>query len=420
MSAVRPSLGFGRLCVLSLLAILAWAALGRVDRTSAALGEVVPSGRVRRVEHLEGGIVREILAREGDVVEAGQPLVVLEQDVSASDLAGLELRLEYLALNEARLSAEASGLTPEFPAAGDLARPGLLQEIAALHQARMERYEREQAALAAAVAEAEQDGLRVAARRESLEAVLGLLNQEVALSAGLLADDLTTEQNHLQLLREQSEAAGRLDEAAAAQVQAEAALAEAKERLERLSHAFREDAAQELAEVRQSLAQLREREARIADSVDRTVVRSPVAGVVQALAVISRGEVVEPGETLALVVPVGEALVVEARINVADIGYVSPGQPARIKALGQDSGTWGALDGVVASVSPDAAVGQDGSTGYQVRIATMQTAFTRGERSQELTPGMPVLVTIHTGSRSVLKSVLAPLLDAASLALRER
>ncbi|THB69466.1 MAG: HlyD family type I secretion periplasmic adaptor subunit [Desulfovibrio sp.] len=422
-----PSRSMWLLCVAALALALAWAVLGRVDRTSTAWGEVVPSGRVRRVEHLEGGIVSEILVREGDQVQQGDVLLVLEETHPGADLEEIVTRMDLLALEQARLQAEANaaegwedGPGPEFPDEARDRHPDFTALCHELYLNRMIQRENELSAQELAVQGARHDVERFEARIGPLEQALALVNEQVAISSNLLAEDLTTELKHLELLRERSNLSGSMEETLAELAEANAALAEEEERFQRIDRAFQEQTTQQLAEVRQELAELEQRHARYSDSMARTLVRSPVAGVVQAMAVTARGEVVEPGETVALIVPLGEALVIEANVPVSDIGYVAVGQEATIKLAGQDAGRFSGLPGRVLSVSPSAVVDSGGGIGYLARIEANATAFMRDNERYDLYPGLPVVVTIHTGHWPVLTRLLAPLSNAWSQALGER
>ena len=183
---------------------------------------------------------------------------------------------------------------------------------------------------------------------------------------------------------------------------------------------FAEEARQELEDKRRRLNELNQRLGKFEDSLKRTTLRSPVDGVVKTLHVVTRGGVVRPGGDVVEIVPGEDRLVVEARLPIQDIGYVRPGQVARLKLASPDAVRFGSLDGTVTVVSPDTVITQQGQAFYKVRLETEQTYFERGPVRYQLYPGMQIMASILTGERTVLEYLLTPFLYAMDSALEER
>ncbi|MDY7001037.1 MAG: HlyD family type I secretion periplasmic adaptor subunit [Thermodesulfobacteriota bacterium] len=409
------------LCVSLCVLFLIWSAVGKLDIVSTAQGRVIPSTKVKSVQHLEGGIVSEILVKEGDRVSPGQKLVVLEETAQGSSVEELEVRINSLAAEAARLEAEAQGLDePVFPEDLVLHHPEIVDEATELFNARRTRLENDLAVERENVIQREQDISEIKARLRNAKKSLKLVREQIKISEELLKDNLTTKYKHLSFQREESQLKGKVEQDGAALPRAESSLAESKERLKRVTHSFQEDARKDLKKVNRELEEFTQRLRKFKDTLKRTVIRSPVHGVVKTLHIVTIGGVVKPGMDIVEVVPLSDRLVVEAHLPIQDIGYVQVGQKAKVTLASQDAGRFGKLDGLVVQVSPDTFTTPDGRTFYSVRIETEEDSFVRGNFEYKLIPGMLVTAYIHTGERTVLEYFLSPFLESMDQAMQER
>lgn len=419
--AERATHMFFGLCAGLVVAFFAWSAIGRLDVVSAALGEVIPSSQVKSVQHLEGGIVREILVREGDRVKQGQPMVALEPVASGADVEELRVRVSSLRAEIARLESEAKGLpAPQFP--DDLRRdhPELIAQATAFFKTRKNRLESQ---LAGQREEIQQQGRtieEVSARLRNNRQRLKLLAEQIGISEALMKDQLTNRLQHLDLLKEASTLKGKIDEDVAGLERARAAKKGGENKLKLVRDSFVEKVREDLEEKRRSLDEYANRFRKYEDSLKRTVLRSPVDGIVKTLHVVTVGGVVAPGGTVADVVPEGDRLIVEARLPTQEIGYVHPGQVAVVTLASSDAVRFGQLKGEVILVSPDTIQGEDRIPYYKVRIATERDFFERAGARYRLVPGVQVLCSIRTGQRSVLAYLTDPFRRSMMTALRER
>lgn len=407
-------------CVALVVVFFSWASLGRLDVVSSAMGEVVPSSQVKSVQHLEGGIVRAILVREGDTVTEGQTLVELEPTKSGADVDELEIRLAALGVTMARLEAEASGADLSFPDELSAADPDLIRQARDLFLTRRERLENELRVQRELVAQRDQEIKEVRARVRNNRKSLKFLDEQIEISQKLLKLDLTNRMKHLELLKEASDLKGRIEEDGALLPKAQAAQKEAKARLDAIRAAFREDARRDLEEATRSHKELTQRLRKLADSLRRTVLRAPVDGIVKTVHVATRGGVVQPGKTVVDIVPAGDRLVIEARLPTHDIGFVRPGQEAKVRLASAEAGRFDSLTGEVVRVSPDTLLTNEGQPFYKVRIETKESFFERGGLRYDLFPGMQVQCAIRTGSRTVLQYLLDPYVSSLEEAMGER
>jgi adhesin transport system membrane fusion protein len=409
------------LCALAMASFLAWAGVFKLDIISVADGQVVPSSRVQVVQHLEGGIVREILVREGEKVAPEQPLVILEQTISGAGVEELQSRITALRLEIASLEAQAQKRSePAFDP--DLLRDhsDLVEQAASLFRATLASQSNEVAAQRQLIAQREHALSEISARIRNARDNLKLVDEQVALSAELLRDSLTTQHKHLAYLRDQGELRSRIEEDQSALAGARSALSEARVKLEKIESAFQESVESRLRDARQLLEESSQRLRRLADSLNRTVIRSPVEGVVKTLHVTTLGGVLGPGQSVAEIVPSEDRLIIEAKLSITDIGYVKVGQSAAVRLMGRESSVYGKIDGSVIHVAPDSTLAQDGRVYYLVRVETQQDHFTSGDATYQLFPGMAVMAHIHTGKRTVLQYITEPFAARFTGAMQER
>ncbi|CDK99935.1 Type I secretion membrane fusion protein [Magnetospirillum gryphiswaldense MSR-1 v2] len=398
-----------------------WSALGRIDIVAHATGEVIPSSQVKSVQHLEGGIVAEILVREGQRVAADQPLLALQSISSDAQVDELGVRLTALALDVARLQAEAAGSSDlELPPALLRDHPAESQRTQALFRSRRDNYQSAIASQQKAIGQREQAVAEISARLRNTRNSLGLIDEQVRISNDLLRDNLTNRYNHLALLRDQSNLRSRMDEDAIAVRRGELAIEEARSQINGIRHAHEQEVKEQLAAALREHDELQQRSRRLSDSQSRTVLRSPVDGFVKTLHVVTQGGVIQPGKTVVDIVPADDRLIVEGRLPVYEVGHVSVGQPTRISLSSAESTRFGTIGGTVIHISPDTLVSQDSGAYYRVRVETNADHFASAGQRYQLYPGVQVDISIITGTRSVLDYLLTPFLGYADKALQER
>lgn len=397
-----------------------WGHWGVLDIISLAEGEVAPSSKVKMVQHLEGGIVRNIHVREGDAVQQGQELVTLEPTARDSDLQELQARQASLQAEEQRLLAEASGANHlEFAQSFKNNYPNLVSQAIGLFQNRRRHQENLLLEQRELVSQRQQDIAEIGSRIENQKKRLALVKEQVSISDSLLKRDITNRFGHLDLLKDVSVLEGRLEEDRAALSRSQSALKEAQARLTTRQSAFVAEAETQLEGVRRELKEIDARSGKFNDNLERTVIRAPVEGVVKILRVFTIGGVVKPGDVVLELVPKGDRLVIESKLSTKDIGHVQLGQMAEVRLIGGDAARYGKLTGVVAAISPDTLVTEKGLPFYKVRVETEKTFFQKGENRYLLYPGMIVQILIHTGQRTILEYLLSPFLSGADLAMKE-
>jgi adhesin transport system membrane fusion protein len=398
---------------------IVWASMARIEEVARAQGTVVPSGRARTVETLEGGIVREILVREGDTVAAGQVIARLDDTGSSSSLGELRAQQQALRARALRLEAELNGAdAPDFTASSIPADSALAIRETALFESRTASYLGQRAVLDA---QRQQRTLEISELGAALDRVvenIALLEEEILIKteSGIVprAQLLPVERERLAKLQERDALRSRQEQARSAQTEADARLQEIDLQRRAEINIERSDTLNQLSVIDESIKSA-------TDIVSRAALRAPVAGIVSVLNINTIGAVVAPGEEVMRVVPQEDNLQIDARARPEDVAFLRPDLPAKVKVTSFDFTIYGSLDAVVHRVGADAE--QDEATGeiyFPIIIETTSNTLSRNGESFEIKPGMVATVDILTGERTVLDYILKPFRKARLEALRER
>jgi adhesin transport system membrane fusion protein len=401
-------------------AFLTWAALFEVEEVTRATGRVVPSQQVQVVQSLEGGIVRRIDVRQGDVVEAGQVLMQIDDTALSSQRGELLQQEAALLAEEVRLRAEvAFDRAPVFPE--DLrtrAPEAVLAEMDVL-TSRFDQLDRELSVLEAQRDQRQGDLAELLAGRTKLETVIAPLREELALTESLVETGAVPRIELLRLRSRLAELEGDLAVGRATEPNLVAAIAEAETQIEVARASYVTAARTRLARLGMELAVVQESLRAAEDRVTRTELRAPVRGTVNALNVTTEGQVVQPGAALAEIVPEGDALEIEVDVQPKDVAFIRPGDAASVKISAYDYLVYGALAGEVARIGADTLRDSEGREFFQLTIVTDRTDLGRNGESLPITPGMTATVDIQTGTRTVLSYLVQPVLRMRSEALRD-
>ena len=368
------------LMLAAVVSALTWACLVEVDMVTRAEARVVPDGREQLISSLEGGILRELRVREGEQVAVGQPLALLDPTrFESMQNEGRARRISLLAA-VARLQAEALGKPLAFPAEVLGAR--------ALVQGETESYQ--------ARARALNEAVEINRRSQRL------LERELAMAEGMAGKGLMSEVEVMRVRRQVND----LQQGT-------------QERVNR----FRQDASAELVRLRTELSVIDEQLAGRDDVLRRTVLTSPVRGLVKAIRANTIGGVIAPGAPVIEIVPLGERVLIEARVKPSDIGFIAVGQKVEVKLSAYEATVYGTLKGRVQAISPDAMGGDAdhpaNATWYRTTVLAERGSLKAGGQPLAVIPGMTGSAEINTGQRSVLSFLLRPMLKAKE-AFRER
>ena len=399
------------------LALIVWASLASIDEVTKGDAKVISSRQLQQVQSLDGGVVSAIMVREGQVVEAGQVLLKIDETRATSGARENAAQGFALQARLARLRALAEGSEFKPPAQNGAEEQRILEEERSLYVSRKAELANQQAISQQQLAQRQQELSEVRARRAAAERGLASAQQELSRTRPLLASGAVSEVDIIKLDRDVSRIRGEIEQTGAQSMRAQASISEAQRKLQETEITFRNEARKEMAENMGRLNALNESAVALNDKVDKSQLKSPVRGRVQRLLANTVGGVVQPGKDLVEIVPLDDKLVLEAKVQPRDIAFIRPGQAANVKFTAYDSSIYGGLDAVVENISPDTVVDERGNAYYLVRVQTNQAQL---GKSMPIIPGMTAEVDVLTGKKSVLSYLLKPVLKVQQNALRER
>lgn len=406
------------LSVATVLVLLVWAGLASLDEVTRGEGKVIPSRQIQVLQSMDGGIVSEILVREGQTVKAGDLLLKVDPTRMVSSLR--ENRSQYLALlaKAARLKALADGARFIPPEGMDKEAPEIVEQERQLFESRRSELDATVGVARQQASQRTQELVSVKARREQAAQSYTLTARELEMTRPLAKSGAVSDVELLRLERDVARYRGERDSANSDIPRIEAAINEAMRKIQEVELAFRNTARSELSETNAKLSALSEGSTALADRVKQTDIRSPVNGTAKQLRVNTVGGVVQPGKDLIELVPSDDALLLEARVLPRDIAFLRPGQKAMVKFTAYDFATYGGLDATLEHISADSVLDDKGNAFFLVRVRTLSTSL--GPQKLPIIPGMVAEVDILTGKKTVLSYLLKPILRAKANALTER
>jgi adhesin transport system membrane fusion protein len=406
-------------CVLLLVALV-WARFAVLEEVTTGEGKAIPSSKIQVIQNLEGGIVSEILVREGQVVDKGTVLLRLDDTRFRSNKGESEADRLALTARVERLSAEAEGREMALPEEITREAPQLAEDELSLYRARAQRLDSEQRILSEQLRQKTQELAEFRSKSQQYRSSLGLIQQELNMSQPLVKAGAISQVEILRLQRSAVETRGELQATNLAIPRAESAVSEIERKMDESRLSFRSDAIKELNEARTELSKITSTSKAIDDRVSRTTVVSPVHGVIKQLKVNTIGGVVQPGSDLVEVVPLEDSLLIEARIRPQDVAFLHPGQKAMVKFTAYDYTIYGGLRAGLELISADTITDEEGKSYYLIQVRTEKSHLGKDDHPLLIIPGMVATVDIITGEKSVLDYLLKPVLKARQEAMRER
>lgn len=414
-----PHVLLAAVAVFFILAI-AWAAYFEIEEIARGDGRVITRSQVQVITNLEGGIISEILVREGDVVQKDQPLMRIDPTRFIAAYREGEQGALGLKAKIARLTAEVNRTGFSMPAAVQTGNPTVAQQETALYRARQAELSTKTQILRQQLAQRESELRELQSRSERLAEQLVLVEREFNITAPLVKRGVVSEVELLRLEREQSRTRTELDQARLSIPRAQAAIGEVHSKLADTDAAFRAQAGAELAHAQSEFSKVSEQMPALEDRATRTLVRAPMHGIVKTILNKTVGGVVQPGSPMVEMVPVEDSLLVETRLRPADIAFVRVGQRAVVKVTAYDYSIFGGLEGKVEHVAADSVVPQQGEPYYIAHVRTASNAIDYHGKKLSISPGMLASVDMITGRRSVLRYLTKPINRARERALTER
>ncbi len=415
-SFLRISVMFG---FIALMGFILWAQITEIDEVAVASGEVIPSGTVQTIQHIDGGTISSISIGEGDIVEKDQVLLTLDPTDVEDDIRKLTTQYLIWELTAARLKA----FTTEQPSIDFSTSPkytGYLEEQQNLLRIQRLDLESQQNVIKSQI---DQRSGELAALKEQILALgkqLAPLREQMEIREGLLKNNTVSRFDFLESRRELLKEEGQLDELVSKQDTTEQAIAEAESRLNELNSRIMREALAEMSNANAEALKLKEELSRLEAARLRLTVRSPVNGIVQGLDVNSVGTVIKPGNPILSIVPVKQELIVEARIRPEDIGFIEIGQQATVKFTTFNYARYGAVEGKLNHISATTFEDDQGENFYKGKIVLDKNFVGEVAGQNMILPGMTALADIHSGQKTLMDYLLKPIHTTLSQSFRER
>ncbi|MBZ9909676.1 HlyD family type I secretion periplasmic adaptor subunit [Mesorhizobium sp. BR115XR7A] len=403
-----------------------WAVSAPLSGAVITQGTISATGGNIRIQHREGGIIRELPVHEGDRVQQGQDLVVLDPTAAQAELNRLVRQSIALRASAARLEAERDGLDRMAPIIEAAPAPFqhdfeiLVREQQKEFDARLARFRSEKSILAQRVAMHRQSVVGLQAQQQAIQQQADVVKNELGIKTGLLDKGLTNRTEYSQLLRSEADLVGQAGALEANLATANTQIVEAQEQIERQTTQRVEEALTKLDDVRSNLADVEE-QTRAAEAVlRRTTIKAPAAGIVVSSAYNSKGSVIAPGEKIMEILPTASGLVVDARLRPKDLDQVRVGQPAKLRLSALNARLTPEVSATVAQISADRLVDEATHEPYFRAKLRIAADLPPGVKPEQLYPGTPVEAFINTGDRTFLEYLARPMLDSFARAFTER
>lgn len=424
--------------VLFFIAAIGWASWAEIDKVTVGSGKVIPSSQLQVVQNLEGGLVKQILVKEGQQVEKGQQLLLIDDTRFRSDYREREQQVTNLTANVLQLSASIASVDVQeklnardwensviihfdrmtFPPSLQETQPDLVKRQTDEYRQDLENLQNQLSVFSQQVQQKQQDLVEVRARAANLKTSYDFAKRELDITRPLAEEGVVPKIEMLKLQRQLNDTQRELTSAQLKIPVLNAAIREAMFNRIDVALKFRSEQQEKLNQEQDRLSALTESAVGLEDRVNRTTVVSPVTGTIQKLYTNTVGGVIQPGMDLVEIVPTEDTLLVEAKIAPQDIAFLRPGLPAIVKFSAYDFTRYGGLEGKLEHISADTIQDEEGNAYYLVRIRTDEHQF-GAQEELPIIPGMTTSVDIITGKRTVLDYILKPIITARYTAFRE-
>jgi len=409
-----------KIWLLSIFLFILWASFAQIDEITRGNGKVIPYGQNQVIQNLEGGIVESILVKEGDLVKEGEIILKINNAKSLSTASTNKMKYMELKAKQLRLQAEAyqrpfktiNTTNKDLKAQIELAKrlyDSDRIEILAKDNSIVQQIEQKK-----------QEYKEAQANIHSLEKSLEFVTEEIGMTAPMVKEGVKSKVDFLKLKREANGIENKIEAAKLSLPRLQSAIKEYRQKRIEAKQLFINKAKKELNEVTAELERLKTQQIALSDQVNRTMVKSPVNGIVQTLFVHTVGGVIKPGADLVEIVPSNKKLYLEVKIKPSDIAFIHPGAEAKIKVSAYDYAIHGGLIGHVVNISPDTITDKKENTFYLIHIKTDKNYLGTKEHPLKIIPGMTVNVDIVTGKKTVMQYILKPILKSKQYVFSER
>jgi len=409
-----------KLWLITFLAFITWASFANIDELTRGNGKVIPYGQNQVIQNLEGGIVESILVHEGQEVKKGEVLLKINNLKTVSTSRTNAMKHNELFAKRLRLYAEANGLPFKTVQTDDSDLAKQIELAHKLYDSDKLEFQAKDNSLVQQIEQRKQELREAKAKINSLKKSLEYVTEEISMTAPMVQEGVKSKVDFLKLKREANGIENDIQAAQLSLPRLESAIKEYRNKRIEAKQEFINKAKKELNEVTAEISRLQTQQVAYNDQVNRTMVKSPVDGIVQKLFINTVGGVVKPGADLVEIVPTDEKLYLEIKIKPRDIAFIHPGAEAMVKISAYDFSIHGGLKGKVVNISPDTITDKEDKTFYLIHVQTDKNYLGTKEHPLNIIPGMTATVDIVTGKKTVMQYILKPILKSKEYIFTER
>ena len=409
-----------KIWLLTIFLFIIWASFAQIDEITRGNGKVIPYGQNQIIQNLEGGIVESILVEEGKPVKKGQVILKINNAKSLSTSSTNEMKYKELKAKQLRLQAEAYQKPFKTIQTDDEELKAQIELAKRLYDSNRIEIIAKDNSIVQQIEQKKQEYKEAQANIHSLSKSLEFVTEEIGMTAPMVREGVKSKVDFLKLKREANDIENKIEAAKLSLPRLRSAIQEYREKRVESKQLFINKAKKELNEVTAELERLKAQQVALTDQVERTMVKSPVDGIVQTLFVHTVGGVVKPGADLVEIVPTNKKLYLEVKIKPRDIAFIHPKAEAKIKVSAYDYAIHGGLIGHVINISPDTITDKKEHTFYLIHIQTDKNYLGTKEHPLKIIPGMTVSVDIVTGKKTIMQYILKPILKSKQYVFSER
>ncbi|BCS88127.1 HlyD family type I secretion periplasmic adaptor subunit [Pseudodesulfovibrio sediminis] len=404
---------------LVIAAFITWASITQIDEVAMTSGKIIPSGHVKKVQSEDGGVILDILVREGEAVKRGQDLIIMDPTISVSNLDQHLVRNASLILRKERLQALIDGRKPDYSNV-DPKYAELAGQQTRLHGQKMQSMEVTRAILNNQINQYEAELKELKNREKTLRQQYQLMKEEYETYESLFKRELIGKTEFFGIKRQFLQVQEYLNQIPVRRIQVREKLTESKNRLVKLKEDALENWMAELATIEAESSEVLEVVKRYEMDVFQLSIKAPEDGVVHNLQINSSGEVIKPGETVLELVPMGESLVAEVQISSRDVGHIQEGQSVTVKLTAYDYARYGGMKGTLTDISPTTIIDAKGRVYYKGIVTLESKHLESGTTKHLILPGMTVQADIKTGEKTLIGYFMKPIYLSLVQSFRER
>lgn len=409
-----------KIWLITIILFIIWASFAQIDEITRGDGKAIPYGQNQIIQNLEGGIVESILANEGQKVKADEVILKIANAKSLSTSKTNEIKFQELEAKRLRLHAEANELDFNPQITMDKELNAQIELNKNLYSSRIVEFRAKDNSFAEQIEQKKQQLIEAKANIEALKKSLGYVTEEIAMTEPMVKEGIKSKVDFLKLQREANEIKNKIEATELSLPRLKSAINEFINKREEAKKLFLNTSRKELNEVTAEISRIKTQQIEYSDQIERTMVRSPVDGIVQKLYANTVGGVVKPGEDLIEIVPTSKKLILEIKIKPSDIAFIHPGAKANVKISAYDYAIHGGLEGKVIFISPDTITDKQDNTFYIIHVETQKSYLGSDEHPLQIIPGMTANVDIVTGKKTVMQYILKPILKSKQYVFSER